>query len=184
MIINNATIFATHFILGVGFWSQLTAFVLCQSAKSSAVMERSVVSSGAIEQTSPTHTVSGTIGQSISGTINAGNSLQQGFWTFTPINAATVDSVSFAVEKDITATPQPWTSRDARLIVIIPNPGHARIELLTLTNERVALLYEADMPSAGELNITVPTQSLASGDYFIVVHRNGETVSRRVVLVK
>jgi hypothetical protein len=78
--------------------------------------------------------------------------------------------------------PNPFNAM-SRTRVALPEAGHLTVYIVNLLGQRVATLKDGTYP-AGEIDLVVNANHLASGQYFIVATHNGQAQVRSMVLIR
>lgn len=78
--------------------------------------------------------------------------------------------------------PNPFNSR-AKIAFTIDHPGRVAIDIFDIAGRRVESLMDKDMP-AGKYETTWRADNFASGMYFYRLSNNGQSVTRKMLLLK
>lgn len=143
------------------------------------ILQKSVISSGAVSSTNGVITVVGTVGQTITGMVaTPTTSAYQGFW-FTA-SAISEQPPEKSPQPILNITPHPVTSVST-LHYTNTCAGIVRMDLHTLEGKHVQTLYNG-MAVTGELTTTIESQELASGLYLVACTTNCGTTSSLLVV--
>ena len=161
------------------------AFAVHQNSPAQPTVIRHVVSSGAVAATSPTHSIAGTIGQTIIGrSTSSTHAASLGFWYTYPFSSTTGidDDVATGATAVIRVAPNP-VSASASIIVALPHAGSVRLSLFdNLGRERLRLLDERR--ETGAFTLELSARDLESGEYLVVLDLDGRRTATPLHVIK